>query len=113
MRIILDWLGVSTFRLMIGDLVIFLDGYIDRVPAAPPVGITTADIERADYARSSAHFTIPQDERGLLDELTPVGGPTPTGQVRQLGDNLNFNEKSREIWTRWRREVDLNFQTAS
>jgi L-ascorbate metabolism protein UlaG (beta-lactamase superfamily) len=33
MRIILDWLGVSTFRLMIGDLVIFLDAYIDRVPA--------------------------------------------------------------------------------
>ena len=42
MRIILDWLGVSTFRLMIGDLVIFLDAYIDRVPAAPLVGITTS-----------------------------------------------------------------------
>jgi L-ascorbate metabolism protein UlaG (beta-lactamase superfamily) len=49
MRIILDWLGVSTFRLMIGDLVIFLDAYLDRVPAAPLVGITTADVERADY----------------------------------------------------------------
>jgi L-ascorbate metabolism protein UlaG (beta-lactamase superfamily) len=49
MHIVLDWLGVSSFRLMIGDLVIFLDAYIDRVPAAPPVGITTADVERADY----------------------------------------------------------------
>jgi L-ascorbate metabolism protein UlaG (beta-lactamase superfamily) len=45
----LDWLGVSTFRLTIDDLVIFLDAYIDRVPAAPPVGITTADVDRADY----------------------------------------------------------------
>jgi L-ascorbate metabolism protein UlaG (beta-lactamase superfamily) len=35
MRITLDWLGVSTFRLMIDDLVIFLDGYIDRAPAVP------------------------------------------------------------------------------
>src|SRR6266849_5717332 len=45
----LDWLGVSTFRLTINDLVIFLDAYIDRVAGAPPVGIATADIDRADY----------------------------------------------------------------
>jgi L-ascorbate metabolism protein UlaG (beta-lactamase superfamily) len=49
MRVTLDWLGVSTFRLTIDDLVIFLDAYIDRVPGAPPVGITIADISRADY----------------------------------------------------------------
>src|SRR5579863_2025051 len=49
MRITLDWLGVATFRLTIDDLVIFLDAYIDRVAAAPPVGITTAEVDRADY----------------------------------------------------------------
>lgn len=49
MRITLDWLGVATYRLVIDGIVIFLDAYIDRVPAAPPVGITTADIARADY----------------------------------------------------------------
>lgn len=45
----LDWLGCATFRLTLGDLVVFLDAYVDRVPAAPPVGLTSADIDRADW----------------------------------------------------------------
>jgi L-ascorbate metabolism protein UlaG (beta-lactamase superfamily) len=45
----LDWLGCATFRLTLGDLVVFLDAYMDRVPAAPPVGLTTGEIERADW----------------------------------------------------------------
>jgi L-ascorbate metabolism protein UlaG (beta-lactamase superfamily) len=45
----LDWLGCATFRLTIDNLVVFLDGYLDRVPAAPPVGLTTADVDRADW----------------------------------------------------------------
>jgi L-ascorbate metabolism protein UlaG (beta-lactamase superfamily) len=45
----LDWLGCATFRLTVGDLVVFLDAYMDRVPAAPPVGLTTAEIDRADW----------------------------------------------------------------
>ncbi len=45
----LEWLGTATFRLTIGDLVIFLDAYMDRVPSAPPVGLRTADVTRADY----------------------------------------------------------------
>jgi L-ascorbate metabolism protein UlaG (beta-lactamase superfamily) len=49
MRITLDWLGVATYRLVIDGVVIFLDAYVDRVRAAPLVGITTADIARADY----------------------------------------------------------------
>jgi L-ascorbate metabolism protein UlaG (beta-lactamase superfamily) len=48
-KITLDWLGVSTYRLKIDELTIFLDAYIDRVPTAPAVGITTAEIDRADY----------------------------------------------------------------
>ncbi len=57
MRVTLEWLGVSTFRLTVGDLVVFLDAYIDRVPAAPPVGITTADVERADFVLvGHSHF---------------------------------------------------------
>jgi L-ascorbate metabolism protein UlaG (beta-lactamase superfamily) len=46
---IIEWLGVATFRLTIGDLVVFLDTYMDRVPAAPPVGLSAADVARADY----------------------------------------------------------------
>ena len=49
MTITLDWLGCATFRLIVDDLVVFLDAYIDRVPTAPPVGMTTADVDRADF----------------------------------------------------------------
>lgn len=49
MDVQLEWLGVSTFRLTLGSLVVFLDAYVDRVPAAPPVGVTSAEVERADY----------------------------------------------------------------
>jgi L-ascorbate metabolism protein UlaG (beta-lactamase superfamily) len=57
MRMTLDWLGVSTFRLTIDDLVVFLDAYLDRVPAAPPVGLTTAEVTRADYVLvGHSHF---------------------------------------------------------
>ena len=45
----LDWLGCATFRLSVGGLVVFLDAYLDRVPAAPPTGTTTADVDRADW----------------------------------------------------------------
>jgi L-ascorbate metabolism protein UlaG (beta-lactamase superfamily) len=45
----LDWLGVATFRLQVDGLTIFLDAYMDRVPAAPPVGLTTAQVDRADF----------------------------------------------------------------
>jgi L-ascorbate metabolism protein UlaG (beta-lactamase superfamily) len=44
----LAWYGVSTFRVTIGDLVLFLDAYLDRVSAAPPNGLGTADVARAD-----------------------------------------------------------------
>jgi hypothetical protein len=47
-RASLDWLGCATFRLTLDDLVVFLDAYIDRVPAAPPVGLSVADVMRAD-----------------------------------------------------------------
>ncbi|MEX1253709.1 MAG: MBL fold metallo-hydrolase [Dehalococcoidia bacterium] len=49
MTITLDWLGTATFRLTIDDLVVFLDAYIDRSPAAPPVGLTAAEVDRADF----------------------------------------------------------------
>lgn len=48
-RATLDWLGCATFRLIRDDLVVFLDAYIDRVPSALPTGVTTADIDRADW----------------------------------------------------------------
>lgn len=57
MPVTLSWFGVSTFRLQVDDTVVFLDAYLDRVPAAPPVGLTTAQVERADYVLvGHAHF---------------------------------------------------------
>lgn len=57
MTVTLDWLGCATFRLTVDDLVIFLDAYIDRVPSAPPVGLTTAEVDKADYVLiGHSHF---------------------------------------------------------
>jgi L-ascorbate metabolism protein UlaG (beta-lactamase superfamily) len=53
----LDWLGTATFRLTIGDLVLFLDAYMDRVPDAPPVGLSAKDVDRADFVLiGHSHF---------------------------------------------------------
>src|SRR5213593_1194998 len=49
MTVTLDWLGCATFRLTIDDAVVFLDAYMDRVTRAEKVGLTTAEVERADY----------------------------------------------------------------
>jgi L-ascorbate metabolism protein UlaG (beta-lactamase superfamily) len=57
MQITLDWLGCATFRLTLGDTVVFLDAYMDRVPSAPPVGLRAADVDRADFVLvGHAHF---------------------------------------------------------
>jgi L-ascorbate metabolism protein UlaG (beta-lactamase superfamily) len=45
----LDWLGCATYRLTIGGLVVFLDTFMDRTSTAPAVGMTTADVDRADW----------------------------------------------------------------
>lgn len=57
MAITLDWLGTATFRLTIDDLVIFLDAYMDRVPKAPPVGLSAKDVTKADWVLvGHSHF---------------------------------------------------------
>jgi L-ascorbate metabolism protein UlaG (beta-lactamase superfamily) len=49
MGAILDWYGCATFRLTLGELVVFLDAYIDRAPGAPGTGLTAGDVDRADW----------------------------------------------------------------
>lgn len=92
MRITLDWLGVSTFRLAIDDLVIFLDAYIDRVSGAPPVGITTKDIERADFVLiGHSHF----DHLWGAERIAARTGATVVGSyetVRLLHDSDSVPE---------------------
>jgi L-ascorbate metabolism protein UlaG (beta-lactamase superfamily) len=56
-NLILDWLGTATFRLKIGALTLFLDAYMDRVPGAPPVGLSAADVSEADFVLvGHSHF---------------------------------------------------------
>jgi L-ascorbate metabolism protein UlaG (beta-lactamase superfamily) len=45
----LDWYGCATFRLTVGDTVVFLDAYIDRVPDAEGPGASADDVDRADW----------------------------------------------------------------
>jgi L-ascorbate metabolism protein UlaG (beta-lactamase superfamily) len=53
----LDWLGTATWRLAVGDLVLFLDAYMDRIPEAPSVGLSVKDVERADFVLvGHSHF---------------------------------------------------------
>src|SRR5258707_3150134 len=105
-----DWYGCATFRLTLGELVIFLDAYIDRVPGAPGPGLRADDINRADWiVVGHSHFDhlwgaeriarrtgatiigshekvrIMEQEGGPLRHLLPVGGgggTRPSGQVQ-------------------------------
>jgi L-ascorbate metabolism protein UlaG (beta-lactamase superfamily) len=45
----LDWFGCATFRLTVGETVVFLDAYIDRAPGAAGPGVRADDVERADW----------------------------------------------------------------
>ena len=57
MDIRLDWLGCATFRLTLGETVVFLDAYMDRVPSAPKVGLSAHEVDRADFVLvGHAHF---------------------------------------------------------
>jgi L-ascorbate metabolism protein UlaG (beta-lactamase superfamily) len=53
----LEWFGCTTFRLRLDGLTIWLDTFLDRVPAAPQVGLSVHDIDAADYVFvSHCHF---------------------------------------------------------
>lgn len=83
MTVTLDWLGCATFRLTINDLVVFLDAYIDRVPSAPPVGISASDVDRADYVLvGHSHFDhIAGAETIALNTGAKIIGSNETARV--------------------------------
>ena len=52
----LEWFGTATFRVAFG-LDLFFDAYLDRLPGLEPVGLSTAQVDRADFVFvSHAHF---------------------------------------------------------
>jgi L-ascorbate metabolism protein UlaG (beta-lactamase superfamily) len=53
----LEWFGTATFRVRDAGLDLFFDAYLDRLPGLPPVGLTTAEVDKADFVFvSHAHF---------------------------------------------------------
>ncbi|MBV8463904.1 MAG: MBL fold metallo-hydrolase, partial [Acidimicrobiales bacterium] len=53
----LEWFGTSTFRIRSEGLDLFFDAYLDRLPGLPPVGLSLAEVDHADYVFvSHAHF---------------------------------------------------------
>jgi L-ascorbate metabolism protein UlaG (beta-lactamase superfamily) len=55
--ITLEWFGCTTFRLRMGELTLWFDTFLDRVAAAPQVGLSVSDVTEADYIFvSHCHF---------------------------------------------------------
>jgi L-ascorbate metabolism protein UlaG (beta-lactamase superfamily) len=53
----LEWFGCTTFRIRVNGLTLWLDTFLDRVPAAPQVGLGAADVDEADFIFvSHCHF---------------------------------------------------------
>lgn len=48
MTVLLEWLGCATFRVRIGGLTLFFDTFVDRIAAAEPSGVRSADVDAAD-----------------------------------------------------------------
>jgi len=53
----LEWFGTATFRVRHAGLDLFFDAYLDRLPGLEPVGLSTAEVDKADFVFvSHAHF---------------------------------------------------------
>jgi hypothetical protein len=49
MRAKLEWFGTATWRLTVGETVIWLDAYINRASTAEPLPCRAEEVDRADY----------------------------------------------------------------
>jgi L-ascorbate metabolism protein UlaG (beta-lactamase superfamily) len=83
----LEWFGCATFRVRTRGLTLWFDTFVDRVPAAEPVGITAADVKDADLVFiSHAHFDHVLDADTIATNTgTQVVGNFETARV--LRDN--------------------------
>ena len=96
MKTTIDWLGCATFRLKIGDLTIFLDTYMERVPSAPKVGLSASDVTKADYiVIGHSHF----DHIDGADVISANTGATVIGSTETIKvlTNAGINEPSLRI----------------
>jgi L-ascorbate metabolism protein UlaG (beta-lactamase superfamily) len=77
----LDWGGCATFRLNVGNLVIFLDAYLDRVSDAAQPGLQVDDVDRADFILvGHSHF----DHLWGAERIAPRTGATVIGSYETI-----------------------------
>ncbi|MBV9324122.1 MAG: hypothetical protein JO352_10085, partial [Chloroflexi bacterium] len=77
----LDWLGCATFRLTRGDLVVFLDAYMDRVSSAPATGMDTSRVDRANWiVVGHSHF----DHLWGAEKVARQTGATVVGSFESI-----------------------------
>lgn len=78
----LEWFGTSTFRVKTNGLTLFFDAYLDRIPGLDPVGLSTAEVDQADFIFvSHAHF----DHLYGVDTVALRTGATVVCSPRALG----------------------------
>jgi L-ascorbate metabolism protein UlaG (beta-lactamase superfamily) len=84
----LEWFGTSTFRVRGNGLNLFFDAYLDRLPGLPPVGLSTSDVDAADFIFvSHAHFDhlCGADVVALRTGATVVATPESARILRAVG----------------------------
>ncbi len=69
----LEWFGTATFRVRDAGLDLFFDAYLDRLPGLEPVGLSTAEVDRADFVFVS-HAHSQHDGGQLAYLLTTARG---------------------------------------
>ena len=77
----LDWAGCATFRLTVGNVVVFLDAYLDRVADAAQSGLQVDDVDRADFILvGHSHF----DHLWGAERIAPRTGATVIGSYETI-----------------------------
>ena len=83
----IEWFGCTTFRIQVAGLTLFFDTYLDRPSAITDVGLTSAQVDSADFAFvSHAHYDhmLGADTIGLNTGAIIVGSYEA---MRVLRDN--------------------------
>ena len=76
MSLSVEWFGCATFRVRVGSSTLFFDTYLDKAPGVPSVGLSAADVDRADFLFiSHAHF----DHVLGADSIARATGATVVG----------------------------------
>jgi len=84
----IEWFGTTTFRIREAGMTLFFDAYLDRLPGLAPVGLTTAEVESADFVFvSHAHFDhlYGADNIALRTGAIVVGSPESVRCLRASG----------------------------